>query len=100
MFDFNASLNDFVPVSPILLSVYLKRMKKSGSFMDAIFVLFLLCSPLKPSFAIIVFNFNASPNDVAPVFPILLPIDLMIIGRVNCRWMPFACCFFCAHNSD
>ena len=40
MFDFNASLNNVAPLSPILLSVDLMRMKKSGFLMDAICVLF------------------------------------------------------------
>ena len=43
VFDFNASLNDVAPVSPILLSVIVLRMEKSGLLMDAISVLFLLC---------------------------------------------------------
>ena len=40
VFDFNASLNDVAPVSPILLSVYLMKMEKSGLLMDVICVLF------------------------------------------------------------
>ena len=36
VFDFNASLNDDAPVSPILLSVIVLRMEKSGLLMDAI----------------------------------------------------------------
>ena len=44
VFDFSASLNDVAPVSPILLSVDLIRMEKSGLLMNAICVLFLLCS--------------------------------------------------------
>ena len=43
MFDFNASLNDVAPVSPILFPVGLMRMEKSGLLMDAICVLFLSC---------------------------------------------------------
>ena len=43
MFDFNASLNDVAPLSPILLSVYFMRMEKSGLFMDAICV-FAFCA--------------------------------------------------------
>ena len=39
MFDFNASLNDVAPVSPILLSVDLMRMEKSGLLMDSIYVI-------------------------------------------------------------
>ena len=38
-----------------------------------------LCSQPKSSRVIVVFNFSASLNDVAPVFPMLLPVDLMII---------------------
>ena len=38
---------------------------------------FILCSPLKSSFVIVVFDFNASLNDVAPVSPILLSVDLI-----------------------
>ena len=41
MFDFNASLNDVAPVFPILLSVILMRIEKSGLLIDAICVLFL-----------------------------------------------------------
>ena len=36
MFDFNASLIDVAPVSPILLSVDVVRMEKSGLLVDAI----------------------------------------------------------------
>ena len=38
VFDFSASLNDVAPVSPILLSVDLMRMEKSGLLMDSICV--------------------------------------------------------------
>ena len=36
MFDFNASLNDVAPVSPMSLSVDLMRMEKSGLLIDAV----------------------------------------------------------------
>ena len=81
MFDFNASLNDVAPVSPILLSVIVLRMEKSGLLMDAIFVLFLLFSHLRWSFMSVVFDFNASPNDVAPVSPILLSVLLLVLKK-------------------
>ena len=74
MFDFNASLSDIVPVSPILLSVDLLRMKKSELQMNAICVLFLLYSPLRLSFVSVEFDFSAPLNDVAPVSPITFPI--------------------------
>ena len=77
VFDFNASANDTLPVYPMLLPVYLMRTKKCGLLMDAICVLFLLCSPLRLSFVSVVFDFNASLNDVAPVSPMLLSIYLM-----------------------
>ena len=38
MFDFNASLNDVAPVSPILFPVDLMNMKKSGLLIDSIYV--------------------------------------------------------------
>ena len=41
VFEFNASLNDVAPMSPILLSVILMRIGKSGLLIDAICVLFL-----------------------------------------------------------
>ena len=42
VFDFNASYSDALPVSPMLLSVDLMRMKKSGLLMSAICVLSLV----------------------------------------------------------
>ena len=36
VFDFNASLNDVAPVSPMSLSVDLMRMEKSGLLIDAV----------------------------------------------------------------
>ena len=41
VFDFNASLNDFAPVSPMPFSVVWMRMKKSELLMNVICVLFL-----------------------------------------------------------
>ena len=41
VFDFNASLNDVTPVSPMLLPVDLMRMEKNGLLIYAICVLFL-----------------------------------------------------------
>ena len=45
--------------------------------MNSICVMFLLCSPPRSSFMSVVFDFNASHNDAAPVSPILFPVDLM-----------------------
>ena len=41
VFDFNASLNDVAPASPMSLSVVLMKMEKNGLLIDAICVLFL-----------------------------------------------------------
>ena len=49
VFDFNASLRDFVPVPPILFTVDLMRIKKSGLLMNVICVLSLSSSPLRLS---------------------------------------------------
>ena len=49
VFDFNASLIDVAPASPMLLSADLMRIEKSGLLMDAICVLFLSFSPLRSS---------------------------------------------------
>ena len=84
MFDFNASLNDLAPDSPMLLSVYLMRMEKSGSLMDVICVLFLSSSQLRLSSVSVLFDFNASLNDVTPVSPISFTVYLMRMESVYC----------------
>ena len=83
VFDFNASLNDVTPVSPMMLPVDLIKMEKSGLLVDVICVMFLLCSHLRLSLVSVVFDFNASLNDVAPVSPIQLPVDLIRIEELN-----------------
>ena len=67
VFDFNTSLNDVAPVSSMLLPVDLMKMEKGGLLMDVICVLFLSCSQLRTSLVSVVFDFNASLNDIAPV---------------------------------
>ena len=47
--------------------------------MDTICVLFLLSSHLRLRSVSVVFDFNASLNDVAPESSILFPVDLMKI---------------------
>ena len=82
VFDFNASLNVVNPKSPMSLSVGLMRMEKSCLLMNAFCVLFHLCShPPRWSFVSVVFDFNASLNDVAPLSPMLLTVDLMGIEK-------------------
>ena len=67
--------------------------------MDIIFF-FLFCSQLILSSVSVVFDFNASPNDAAPVFPMWFPVDLMRMERVTCLWTSFVCCFLYYHNTD
>ena len=44
----------------------------------------------------VVFDFNASTNDVAPVSPILLSVDFMRIEkRKDCCWMLFVLFILC-----
>ena len=74
VFDFNDSLNDVAPVSPILSPVFAKRNEKSALLMDVFCVFFLLSSRLKSNAVSVVFDFNDSLNDVAPVSPTLLPV--------------------------
>ena len=83
-FDFNASLIDVAPASPMLLSVDLMKKEKSGLLMYTI-CMFLLCSQLRSNFVIVVFVFNASLNDFAPVSSIQLSVYLLITEkRVDC----------------
>ena len=55
-----------------------------------IFCLWFSLSSL--SLVSVVFDFNVSLNDIAPVFPISFAVDEK--GRVNCRWMIFLCVLF------
>ena len=77
VFDFNDSLNDFAPVVPTLFTVDEMRNEKSELLMDVFLcVFFLLSSHLRSSSMSVVFDFNDSLNDVAPVSPMLLPVDM------------------------
>ena len=78
VFDFNASANDVAPVSPIQSPIYWSRKgkKKGGLLVDVICVLFLLCILSRLSSVSVVFDFNASLNDVAPVSPIPFSVDV------------------------
>ena len=53
------------------------------------------------SFVSVVFDFNASLNDVAPVSPILLPVDVMRKEKSELLMDVFCVSsVFCLHNSD
>ena len=81
VFDFNAPFRDIVPLSPISLPVVFYENRKSGLLMNVICVLFLLSSQLILSSVRIVFDFNVLLNDVAPITPILFPVDLLRTGK-------------------
>ena len=77
VFDFSTSPNDIAPVSPIILPVVMKRNEKSELLMKVICVsFFLLSSPLRLSFMSVVFEFNDSINDTAPISKILFTVDV------------------------
>ena len=69
VFDFNASLNDIAPVSPMLLPDYVNQKEKSDLLMNVFCVFFLLSSLLRMSSVSVVFDFNASLSDAAPLSP-------------------------------
>ncbi len=56
--------------------------------MSAIYVLFLSCSLSRSSQMSVVFDFSASLIDVAPVSPMLFPVDLM---RIEKEWIVGGC---------
>ena len=61
----------------------------------------LLHSQLRLSFVIVVFDFNDSLNDAAPVSPILLSVDDMIMEKSELLMDAFCVpSFFCLHDSD
>ena len=62
--------------------------------MDAIFVLSLLSSQLRPSSVSVVFDFNTSLNDVAPTSPISLSVDFIRIEKKNESLIKDICVLF------
>ena len=69
VFDFNDSLNVVTPLSSMLFSVDMERKEKSELLMCVFGVFFLLSSLVRLSFVSVVFDFNDSLSDVAPVSP-------------------------------
>ena len=53
-------------------------------------MLFLLSSPPKSSVVSVVFDFNASLNDAAPVSPIPLPVVVVVVV-VQCKHVKQLC---------
>ena len=64
-------------------------------------VFFLLSSLIRSSFVSVVFDFNDSLNDVAPVSPMSLSVDVK--RNEKSELLMDAICvssFFCLHNTD
>ena len=57
-------------------------------------VFFLLSSPFRSSSVSVVFVFNASLNDVAPVSPILIPVYEKRNEKSELLMVVFLCVFF------
>ena len=102
MFDFNDSLNDVAPLSPILLPVVEKRKEKKWIVDGCLLcVFFLLSSPLRLSFVSVVFDFNNSLNDVAPLSLTSLSVNVKRKGKSELLMDAFCVSsFFCLHSSD
>ena len=60
----------------------------------------LLSLLVSTSFVSVVFDFNASLNDVAPVSPMLLAVDVMGMEKSELLMDVFCVSFFCLHNPD
>ena len=64
------------------------------------FYLFLLCSLSRTSPVSVVFDFNESLNDVAPVSPMSLPVDLIRMEKRGLLADAIFTCFFCVYRID
>ena len=102
VFDFNASLNDFAPLSPMLLTVDVKGKGKSELLMVVFCVSFLLLSSqLSSSSVSVMLVFNASLIDNAPVSQIQFSFYTKRTEK-NDLLMNVSCVlsFFCHYLSD
>ena len=64
-----------------------------------LYAFFLLCSPSRSSVVSVVFDFNASLNDVAPMSPTLLPVDEKRKEKSDLLMDVFCVSsFFCLHK--
>ena len=101
VFDFNASLIDAAPVAPMLLPVDVMKMKESELLIDVFCVSSFFCLPLRLSSVSVVFDFNDSLNDVAPVSLILLSVDAIRMEKSELLMDVFCVSsFFCLHHQD
>jgi hypothetical protein len=102
VFDFNASLNNAAPVSPMSLPVcYEEKRKRVIADGCLLCAFFLLSSLSRLSLVSVVLDFSDSLNDAAPVSPISLSINVKWKEKSDLS-LDFFCVssFLCLHNSD
>ena len=101
VFDFNDSLNDVAPVSPMLFPVDAK-IKGKEWFVDGchLCVFFLLFSQHRLSFMSVVFDFSDSHNNVAPVSPMLFAVDVKRNKKSELLMNVIFVSFFRLYSSD
>ena len=99
VFDFNASLIDPAPVSPILLTVDLMRMEECVVDRCHLCVVYF-SSLLILSLVSVVFDFNASLNDPVPLSPNLLSVDLVRMEKSGLLMDVICVLFLCLHHTD
>ena len=92
VFDFNASLNDVAPVFPILLPVDMMNKGKERIAGGFLLCVFLLSSQLRLSSVSVVFDFNDSLNDAAPLSPIMFTVYVTRVG--NKQFVDTTCMLF------
>ena len=78
----------------------MKRKGKSDLLMDAVCVS-SFCSPFRLSSVSVVFDFNASLNDVTPVSSMVFTVDVKRKEKSELLMDVFCVSsFFCLHHSD
>ena len=82
-------------------SLLMRREKENSELLMDVFVCLLLSSLLRSSLVSVVFDFNASLNDAAPLSPISFPVDEKIKGESELIMDVFCVpSFFYLHPSD
>ena len=100
VFDFNASLNDVAPLSPMLFPVVLITIEESGLLMDVIYVLFLLSSQLRLNCVNDLLIFSVSLNVFAPASQMLLSVGLTRMEESGLLMDAICVLFLCLHASE
>ena len=96
VFDFSPSLNDVAPVSPMLLPVVVNSKGKIVNCWWTSFVRLLLSLLLRSSAVSVVFDFNDSLNNVAPLSPMSMSVDSLWWQKGVIVCLSLLCC----HRAD